>query len=121
MVMCWTCGPLEYGPLTCIASDFLDSDHLPIVFQILGYVKIKKRLDLLEKFSKLERFQNLLSNLISPRIEIISGVEANKTALKFTASISSAYRLSTSKARLSEVNNNIPVLDSLLKQKRDPE
>jgi hypothetical protein len=37
-------------------------------------------------------------------IEINSGVEADKPALEFTAFIASAYRLSTSKVKLSELN-----------------
>jgi hypothetical protein len=60
---------------------------------------------------------NLASNSLSPRIEINSGVEADKAALEFTASIASAYRLSTSKAKIPELNSHIPGLDKLLKHK----
>jgi hypothetical protein len=48
------------------------------------------------------------------RIEIDSEVEGDKSALEFTASIASAYRLSTSKAKLSEQNSGIPGLDRLV-------
>jgi hypothetical protein len=52
------------------------------------------------------------------RVEISSGVEADKAACAFTASIASAYRLSTIKITLSELNKDIPGLDRLLKYKR---
>jgi hypothetical protein len=66
----------------------------------------------------LERFQSLASNLISPRIEINSGVEADTATRDFTAFIASSYRLSTSKITLSELNNDLPGLDRLLKYKK---
>jgi hypothetical protein len=37
----------------------------------------------------------------------LSGVQTNKAALEFKASIASAYRLSTSKVKLSELNSDI--------------
>jgi hypothetical protein len=80
-----------------IVSDILDSDHLPIVFHILDHVKIRNHSEPVEKFKDWERFQSLESELISSRIEINSGVEADKAARDFTASIASAYRLSPSK------------------------
>jgi hypothetical protein len=89
--------------LHVIVSDILDSDHLSIVFYVLDHVTTKKLLNPLEKFTDWERFQNLVSNLISPKIEINSGVEANKAAVELTASIASAYRLSTSKVKLSDL------------------
>jgi hypothetical protein len=101
-----------------VVSDILDSDHLPIVFHILYYVKIRNLSEPVEKFTDWERFQSLASELISPRIEINSGVEADKTARDFTAFIASAYRLSTSKVTLSDINNNIPGLDCLLNHKQ---
>jgi hypothetical protein len=55
---------------------------------------------------------------ISPRIEINSGVEADKKACHFTAFIASAYRLSASQITLSELNNDLPGLDQLLNTKR---
>jgi hypothetical protein len=51
------------------------------------------------------------------RIEINSGVEADKAACNFTASIASAYRLATSKVTLSDTNNDIPGLDRPVKHK----
>jgi hypothetical protein len=80
-----------------IVSDILDSDHLPIVFHILDHVKIRNFSEPIEKFTDLDRFQSLASDLISPRIEINSEVEADKVARDFTASVASAYRLATSK------------------------
>jgi hypothetical protein len=44
-----------------------------------------------------------------------SGVEADKAARDFTASIASAYRLSTYKVTLSDINNDLTGLDHLLK------
>jgi hypothetical protein len=83
-----------------IVSDILGSDHLPIVFHILDHVKIRNLSEPVEKFRDRERFQSLASELISPRIEINSWVEADKAARDFTASIASAFRLSTSKVTL---------------------
>jgi hypothetical protein len=101
-----------------IVSDILDSDHLPIIFHILDHVRTKQISKLLEKFTDWERFQSLASNLVSLRVEINSGVEADKAARAFTASVTSAYRLSTIKITLSELNNDLPGLDRLLKYKR---
>jgi hypothetical protein len=46
------------------------------------------------------------------------GVEVDKAAQDFTASIASAYRLSTSKITFSVINNDLPGLDRLLKHKQ---
>jgi hypothetical protein len=54
-------------------SDILDSDYLPIIFHILDHVRTKNVSAPLEKFTDLERFQSLASNLISSRLEINSG------------------------------------------------
>jgi hypothetical protein len=51
-------------------------------------------LDPVEKFADWERFQNLASASVSPRVEISSYIEADKAARDFAASIVSAYRLS---------------------------
>jgi hypothetical protein len=100
-----------------ILSDILDSYHLPIVFHVLDHIKTKNLLDQL-KNSTLGTFQSLASGLISPRIEINSEEEANKAVRNFTATIASAYRLSTSKVMFSDINNHdLPGLDSLLKHK----
>jgi hypothetical protein len=90
----------------------------PIIFHILDHVKIRNLSEPVEKFTDWKRFQSLASELISARIEINSGVEADKAARDFTASIASAYRLSTGKITLSDMNNNTPGLDCLLKQKQ---
>jgi hypothetical protein len=66
-----------------IVSDILDSDNLPIIFHILDHVKIRNPSDPIEKFTDWGRFQNLASELISPKIEIKSGVEADKAAREF--------------------------------------
>jgi hypothetical protein len=55
---------------------------------------------------------------VSPRIQVNSGVEADKAARDFTASIASAYRLATSKITLSDVNSDLSGLDHLLKHKQ---
>jgi hypothetical protein len=46
------------------------------------------------------------------------GVETNKATHDFTASIASAYRLLASKVTLSDINNDLPGLDWLLKHKQ---
>jgi hypothetical protein len=84
-------------------SDILDSDNLPIIFHILDHVKIWNLSKPTETFTDWDRFQILASELISPRIEINSGVEADKAARDLTASTASAYRLATSKVTLSEI------------------
>jgi hypothetical protein len=85
------------------------SDHLqiPVVFHILDHARIKQIPEPLEKFTDWERFQILASNLLSSRIEINVGVEDNKAARDFAASITSTYRLLTSKLTLSELNNDL--------------
>jgi hypothetical protein len=100
-----------------IFSDILDSDHLPILTHILNHVRTKQISEPLEKVTYWERFQSLASNLISPRVKINSGVEADKAGRAFTASIASTYRLSTRMITLSELNNDLPGIDRLLRYK----
>jgi hypothetical protein len=69
-----------------IVSDFFDSDHLPIIFPILDHVKIRNLSDPIEKFTNWDWFQSLASELISQKVEIKSGVEADKAASEFSAS-----------------------------------
>jgi hypothetical protein len=95
--------------------EFLDSDHLPIEFHILHHVRTKILSEPLKEATDWEQIQSIASNLILARIEIKLGVEADKAAHDFTASIASAYRLSTSKITLSELNSNLPGLRQLLK------
>jgi hypothetical protein len=45
-----------------IVSDILDSDHLPLIFNILDHVKTKSVSAPLEKFTDWERLQSLASN-----------------------------------------------------------
>jgi hypothetical protein len=66
----------------------------------------------------LDWFQRLTSELISCRIKINLEVEADKVTRDFTASVASAYRLSTSKVTLSDISNDLPGLDRLLKHKQ---
>jgi hypothetical protein len=61
-----------------IVSDILDSDHLPVIFHILEHVKIRNHSDPIEKCTDWDRFQSLASELMSPKIEIKSGVEDDK-------------------------------------------
>jgi hypothetical protein len=77
-------------------SDILDSDHLPIIY-LLKPVNARNLSKPTEKVTDWKQFQNIASELISPRLEINSGMEADKAARDFTASIASAYRLSTTK------------------------
>jgi hypothetical protein len=93
-------------------SDILDSDDLPVVFHLLDHIRTTNLSDSVDKFTHLERFQSLASELISPRIQINSEKEADKRARDFTASIASAYRLSTSKITLSDLNKDIPGLEN---------
>jgi hypothetical protein len=46
------------------------------------------------------------------------GVEADRAAREFTASIASVYRFLTHKVTISKVNADLPGLDQLLKQKQ---
>jgi hypothetical protein len=91
----------------CVVSDILDSDKLPIIFHMLDRVKIRK-IHRLGTVSKPYLWINIT------QIWIKSGIEADKAARDFTASIASAYRLSTNKITLSDINNDIPGLDRLL-------
>jgi hypothetical protein len=99
-------------------SGILDSDHLPIVFHILDRDKIRNLSEAIENFTDRDRFQILGSDLISPRIEINMGVEAEGATRDFTASIALACRLSTSGVTLLDINSDLPGLDRLLKHKQ---
>jgi hypothetical protein len=80
-----------------IASDILDSGHLPVAFHLLDHVRTRNLSDPVETFTDSERFQSLASELFSPRFQINLREEASKAARNFTDSISSAYRISTRK------------------------
>jgi hypothetical protein len=80
-----------------IVSDVLDSDHLRILFHIMDHVTTRNLSEPIEKFTEWERFQSLASDIVSPRAQINSEVEANKAACDFTASIAPGYRLASYK------------------------
>jgi hypothetical protein len=101
-----------------IVSKILESDELPIIFHKLDHVKIRNKSEPVEISRYCERFQSLTSELMSPIIEIKSGIEADKAARDFTAYIALAYRLSTNKITLSIINNDVPGLDRLLQKKQ---
>jgi hypothetical protein len=101
--------------LDAIVSDAPDSYHLPIVFNVLGHVRTRALSDPVEKFTDWDRFEGLASDLVSPRIEINSGVEVDKAMRNFTPFVASAYRLSTCKVTLSDLNSDLSGLDRLLK------
>jgi hypothetical protein len=50
-----------------IVSDIPESDHLPIISHLLDHVRTRNLLEP-DKFTDWEQFQNLASELISPRI-----------------------------------------------------
>jgi hypothetical protein len=99
-------------------SDFLNSDQLPVRFYLLDHVRTRNISDPVDKFTDWERFQDLASELISLTVQINSGEEADKAGRDFAASIASAYRLSTSKITSSDLNKDLPGLESLPKHNR---
>jgi hypothetical protein len=101
-----------------IIPDILDSDNQPIIFHLLNLVRTRNTWPMVGKFTDWDWFQSLTSELISPRIQIKLGKEVDKVACNFTASIALAYRLSTSKITLSDLNKDLPGLQSVLKHKR---
>jgi hypothetical protein len=99
-------------------SEVLDPDQLPVIIHILDHVRIRDLLASVEKFTDWERFHVLAYELISPRIKINSGEEADKVACELTASVASVCKLATSEITLLDLNNNLPGLDHLLKGKQ---
>jgi hypothetical protein len=99
-------------------SDSLDSKHLPIIFLILDHVRASNVSNQAKKFIDWEWFQSLVSELISPRSQINSGEEGDKAAYDLTDSTASAYRMSTNKLIVSNLNKVLPGLDQLLLQKQ---
>jgi hypothetical protein len=53
-----------------IVSDILDSDHLPVVFHLLGHVRTRNLSGRVDRFTEWMLFQSLASELISPRIKL---------------------------------------------------
>jgi hypothetical protein len=96
----------------------LDSHHLPIFFHILDHVSDGDISARVETRTDWEWFQRLAPDLIPPLIQIDTVEEAEKAARIFTASIASAYSLSTRKLTLSDLNNALSDLDHFLQLKR---
>jgi hypothetical protein len=73
-------------------SDIMDSDHLPIIFQLLDRIRTKNLSDLVGKFTDWKWFQSLVYELISPIIQINwgGGGRANKVVRDVTDFVSSA-------------------------------
>jgi hypothetical protein len=84
----------------------------------LDHVRTRNLSDPVGKFTDWEWFQSLVSQLISPRIQVNSGGEANTAACEFTATIASVYMLSINKITLSNLNNDLPGLKRLLKHEQ---
>lgn len=82
--------------LDVIVSDVTDPGHLPIASHTSEHVRTRSHSNPVKKFTGLEWFQSLASELISPRIRIISWEEADKMTCEFTVVIASAYRQVTS-------------------------
>jgi hypothetical protein len=85
------------------------------MFSILDPVT-RQALDPIEKLIDWEMFQSLVSELISPDIQIQSSNEADKTARVFAVSRASAYRIPSRKESIILGRKyEIPGLDYLLK------
>jgi Mg/Co/Ni transporter MgtE len=95
-------------------SDALDSDHLPVMFHILDHVSAGDIFAHVEIHTDWELFRSLASDLISPTIKIHTADDSEGAAGNFAASVASAYRLSTRKVTLSDLNNELPELYRLL-------
>jgi len=98
--------------------EILVSNHLLILFHMMDHDSTRDISAPVEIHTDWERFQSLASNLVVPRTQIHSSEDAEGTARKFAASITSAYRLSTHKITLSELNEDLPELDRLLQLKQ---
>jgi hypothetical protein len=94
-----------------IVSDILDSHHLPVIFHILNHGRTRNLSDMVDIFTDWEQFQSLVSDLISPRLQINLDGKADKVACNFTASVASAYKLSTSRLTLLDLNKDLPGLE----------
>jgi hypothetical protein len=86
------------------------------VFHLQDHIRTGNLSDLVGKFTDWERFQGLAPELISPGIN--SGEEADKAACDFTASIALAYRLSTGRIKLSDLNKDLLGLESAKHNRR---
>jgi hypothetical protein len=92
--------------------------HSGLIFSnVMDHLRTRNLSDAVDKSTDWERFQSLTSELISPRIPVILWEEADKAARDFTASIVSAYRLSTRTLTASDQNNDLPGPECLLNYK----
>jgi hypothetical protein len=78
-------------------------------------LRTRGALDPVEKLTDWKLFQSFVSKIISPKIRIHSSNEADRAARDFTASIASAYRLSTRKTTILDRKYEIPGLDRSFK------
>jgi hypothetical protein len=101
-----------------IVSDIMGSDHLTIVFHILVKLKLGISRNLLKNLQYWSGFKALPQNKFLLESKLTRGVEADKAARDFTAFNASACRLSTGKVTLSDIHNDLPWLDRLLKHKQ---
>jgi hypothetical protein len=114
MVMYLTLWSIRISDSGLTVSDILDLDHLPVVFHVLDRVKTKNPSEPVEIFTDWEWFYSPASDLISPRVEINSEEEVDEVTRDFTVSIALAYKLSTSKVSLLDINNHdLPGLESI--------
>jgi hypothetical protein len=115
--MCWVVLHKNTRISEINLLEILDSDHIPILSYMLDHVSTKDILAPVVTFTDRDRFQSLVSDLISPSTQIHTFKDAEGTARKFTASVASAYRLSTHKITLSEINEELPEYERLLQRK----
>jgi hypothetical protein len=94
-----------------IFSDLLEQDHLPIVFLLLDLVRTMNLSDTVDQFTDWERLQMLAAELISPRIQINSRKDLRPLSIRRID-----YR--QNKITISNLNNDLPGQESLLKHKR---
>jgi hypothetical protein len=88
------------------------------MFSILDPVRTRGALDPVEKVTDWKLFQNLASEIISPKIKIHSSNEDDKAARDFAASIASVYMLSTRKTTILDRKYEIPGLGRSFKHTR---
>jgi hypothetical protein len=102
-----------------IVTDILDSDHLPIVFTILGPAGAREDSDSVEMFTCWVRFQSLAHDFISPSVHFHSSAESNQAAGDFAASIATADRLAIRTAMILDRKYELSGLNRLLKYKTE--
>jgi hypothetical protein len=100
-----------------IVTGILDSDHLPIMFNIVDPARMSEALNPVEKLRAWKSFKASSPNSLSSNIQIHNSDKVNKAAFDFAASIVSVYMLSTRKSIISELKYEIPGLDRLRKHK----